>query len=152
MTRTIPPAETTNTDALIGTPSTPGVTVFNDLETIMATTGGGTSIAGVYTLTGSFALITDGSHPLQKVSPTASGTLKAVIYLDPMQGGDIVNIKVQRQQGPSTWIDDKTYSFSGVQTDKAITLTIPYTASHGVRVQAQQTAGSLRTVDYEGVV
>lgn len=140
--RIIPPPEATS-NADIGTPTTPGETVFSIIEEIRTDVGGGTgSTGGTYTATGTYAAV------FQTADPTSDGTMLGTIMLDNMAGGDVVSIQVQREKSDGNWVADKTYSYSGAQTDLVLALSIPYFNGYGVRVMLRQTAGTLRTFAY----
>jgi len=141
-TRIIPPAPLTrNVD--IGTPATTGETVFSIIEEIRLDVGGGTSSTGAtYTATGTYAVV------CQTADPTSDGTMLATIMLDNMASGDVVGIQIQREKSDGVWVADKTYSYSGAQTDLVLALSIPYFNGLGVRVMLRQTVGTLRTFVY----
>ena len=118
------------------------------IEKAVGTGTSPTSKRGTYTLTAAYAVITDGTSPLQVATPTIDARLEAAIFLDTMDTGDVVLIKIQREKSDGSWKDDAIYTFSGAQTNQVLPLNIPFYNGYGVRVMAMQSSGTLRTIAY----
>src|SRR3990167_7141437 len=146
----------TRTAEVIGDFTTESDTVAGVLQDIRAAigAGGAGSFGGTHPISAvdpTYRVVSDGTSPLQRLSPTTDGTLRGRIHLTNMLTGDTVDIAVEAESADGTW-EQVVYSFSGAQTGaEYFDFEVEYFNGLGSRVMIRQTAGTARALVYRGV-